>query len=294
MTNRRIDNKGSRTAEFTCFARACAYREKDGRIRGPDHLAEVLVPPIPKLILKLPTLRKLFIRKVFAPGIYQYVLARTKVMDLEFVAALEAGFSQIVLLGAGFDTRALRFADLNRGTRIYELDIATTQQPKINVLQQKKLKIPDELCFVPIDFDKDSIIKVLLEAGYRENQKCLFLWEGVSMYLSAQAVDETLNFIQAYSSPGSRIAFVYIYGSVLRREGQLYGESEAYDMVSSVGESWSFGIEDGAIGQFLADRGFSLAAHYTPADLEKKYMTINGKLLRRVNGTHCIAIATVI
>lgn len=296
MTNsRRIDSKGSRTAEFTCLARAFAAREKDERFRGPDYLAEVLIPPIPRIIVKVPTMRRFIIRKFIPPGIYEYVIARTKVMDAEFIAALETGFAQIVLLGAGFDTRALRFAELNRGTRIYELDIATTQKPKIKVLQQKKLKIPDELCFVSIDFDNQSILEVLSEAGYQKSQKSLFLWEGVSMYLSDQTVDETLNFIHSGSSSDSRVTFDYIYASVLRREGKLFGEQGSYHMVSSVGEGWRFGIEDGEIGQFLAVRGFELVAHYTPADLEMKYMTFeNGKLFRRVNETHCIAIAKVI
>jgi methyltransferase (TIGR00027 family) len=294
MAKRRIDTRESRTAEFTCLARAFAGREKEARFRGPDHLAEILIPPIPRLVVILPPLRRFFIKKFIAPGIYEYVLARTKIMDSEFIHALETDFPQIVLLGAGFDTRALRFADLNQGTRIFELDIETTQQPKIGVLLQKKIKIPEELRFVPIDFDKESLFKALSEAGYQEKQKSLFLWEGVSMYLSAQAVDETLGFIRTCSASGSRIAFDYIFASVLRQEGDLYGEREAYNMVSKVGEGWTFGIEAGEIERFLAVRGFEIVAHYAPAELERIYLTAeNGYRYGRVNGTHCIVIASV-
>jgi methyltransferase (TIGR00027 family) len=293
-SNRRIDSKESRTAEFTCFGRACAAQEADERFRGPDYLAEVLIPPIPKLIIKLAPVRQVFIRKFFAPGIYPYVMARTKVMDAVFAAALEERFDQIVLLGAGFDTRALRFADRNHGTRVFELDIATTQQPKIEVLRRKRLHIPAELCFAPIDFDKEDIHEALRKAGYVDGQKCLFVWEGVTMYLSTQAVDGTLAFIRSAASSGSRVAFDYIDASVLRRENRFYGEREAFEMVAKVGEGWKFGLEEGAIDTFLNERGFELIAHYTPAELEKAFMTTaDGSLYERINGTHRIAVAQV-
>lgn len=134
MKSRRIDTRESRTAAYTCVSRAGAYLEKDIRFRGPDHLAELFLPMYAKLILRSSPLRKLFFQQIAPPGIYEYVLARTKVLDQVFIQALESGFVQIVLSGAGFDTRALRFADQNRRTKVYELDVATTQQPKIEIL----------------------------------------------------------------------------------------------------------------------------------------------------------------
>jgi hypothetical protein len=153
IPKRRIETKASRTASYTCFARGCATREKDPHFRGPDYLAEVMFPLLPKLAFNLLPLRKFLMRKMFPPGIYEYVLARTKVMDSAFVEALEARFAQIVLLGADFDTRALRFADRHRGTKVFELDAAATQQPKIEILHRKKVRLPQELTIAPIDFD---------------------------------------------------------------------------------------------------------------------------------------------
>jgi methyltransferase (TIGR00027 family) len=233
-------------------------------------------------------------RQMFPPGIYEYVLARTKVMDAAFLEALDARFPQIVLLGAGFDTRALRFTNRNRGTKIFELDVATTQQAKIDVLRRKKIHLPAELIFAPIDFDKEEIFDALSKVGYQAGQKNLFLWEGVTMYLSAQAVDSTLNFIHSHAAPGSRVAFDYIYASVLRRENRYYGEQGIFERVASTGEGWTFGLEDGAIKSFLAERGFEVVAHYTPPKLETLYLTAeDGTLYGRVNGTHCIVIASV-
>ena len=169
MAKRAIEHKASNTAGYTCFSRACASREPDERFRGPDDMAEVFLPLGAKFILNVPFLRKLFMRKVAPPGIYEYVLARTKLIDKVFTDALEKHFSQIVLLGAGFDTRALRFSNRNKGTKIFELDIHTTQQPKIDILNRKKVALPKELVFVPIDFNKQSLSDVLFAAGYEES-----------------------------------------------------------------------------------------------------------------------------
>jgi methyltransferase (TIGR00027 family) len=257
-------------------------------------MAEIMFPPLARLSLNFPPLRKFLMRQMFPPGIHEYVLARTKVMDAVFMEALEARVAQIVLLGAGFDTRALRFADRNQGTKVIELDAPTTQQPKIEILRRKEVRLPQELIFAPIDFDKEDLFEVLSKAGYQAGQKSLFLWEGVTMYLSAQAVDSTLNFIRRRAAPGSRGAFDYIYASVLRRENRYYGEQGVFETVSKAGEGWTFGLEDGAIESFLAERGFEIIAHYTPTELEKLYLTAeDGTLHGRVNGTHCIAVASV-
>jgi methyltransferase (TIGR00027 family) len=294
MRSRRIDSRASKTAAYTCILRASAFLEKDARFRGPDHLAEIFLPAFAKLILHFSPIRMLFVHKIAPPGIYEYVLARTKVFDQVFIQALEYGFAQIVLLGAGFDTRTLRFANLNRGTKTYELDIATTQRPKTGILRRKKVGLPKELVFVPIDFNQEEIYEVLSHAGYQEGQKSLFLWEGVTMYISPQAVDRTLDFIRRYAAPSSLVVFDYIYASVLRHENCFYGEQEIFKTVSKAGEGWTFGLEDGEIEPFLLERGFELVAHYAPSDLEKTYFTDeNGDCFGQINGTHCIAIAAV-
>lgn len=257
-------------------------------------MAEVFLPLFAKCILNVPCLRELFMRKVSPPGIYEYVLARTKLLDEVFVNALENNFSQIALLGAGFDTRALRFKNGNRGTKVFELDIPTTQQPKIAILSRKKIVLPGELVFVPIDFNKQSLPGALFNAGYRKGQKSLFVWEGVTMYLTPDAVDGTLAFIRENAAEGSIVAFDYIYASVLRGDNRFYGEREIFKTVSRAGEGWTFGIEDGEIAGFLSQRGFKIISHNTPSDLEKTYLTAgDGTLFGRINGTHCIVTASV-
>jgi methyltransferase (TIGR00027 family) len=294
MTERKIERKGSSTAGYTCFSRACAAREQDERFRGPDYLAEIFMPPIPNILLNVPFLRTWCMRKMFPTGIHEYVLARTNLFDEVFVDALDNGFPQIVLLGAGMDTRALRFQDRNQGAMIFELDIKATQRHKLEVYERKKTALPDALVFVPINFNKQRLGDVLTQAGYREQQRTLFLWEGVTMYLEPEAVDSTLAFIRGSAAAGSIVVFDYVRASVLRYENTLYGEKDARGTVARAEEGWIFGIEDGAIEGFLAERGFKLLSHYAPPDLEAAYLTADdGTRLGRINETHCIVIAGV-
>jgi methyltransferase (TIGR00027 family) len=294
MMERKIEREGSSTAGYTCFSRACATREEDERFRGPDYLAEIFMPPIPNILLNVPFLRQLCMRKLFPTGIYEYVLARTRVFDGAFVDALERGFPQVVILGAGMDTRALRFQDRNKGTMIFELDIEATQRYKREVYERRKAALPEWLVFVPIDFNKQRLGAMLTQAGYREGQQTLFLWEGVTMYLEAEAVDGTLAFIRGSAAEGSIVVFDYVRASVLRYENTLYGEKDIRGTVARAEEGWVFGIEDGAIERFLSGRGFELLSHYAPSDLEAAYLTAeDGTKFGRINETHCIVIARI-
>ena len=294
MVKKTKDEKASSTAGYTCFSRACATREKDERFRGPDYMAEIFLPTFAKIILNVPVFRKAFMSKVAPSGIYEYVIARTKLLDEIFLDGLAKRVYQIVLLGAGMDTRALRFASKNQGTKIIELDIEKTQRPKIEILNRKQVELPKELVFVPIDFNQQSLSDVLMNAGYQRGQQSLFLWEGVTMYLNSDAVDGTLAFIRESSQKGSCVTFDYLMGSVLRQENKFYGEKEIFDTVSQAGEGWTFGIEEGEIEEFLSKRGFRMISHYTPSELEQRYFTTeDGSILRRINGTHCVVQAEV-
>jgi len=294
MTERPIQKRSSRTAAYTCVSRAALSREGDPRLHCPDDMSQVFLPLAARLLVGIRPLRKLFLARLAPPGIPEYVLARTRIMDDAFTSALDEDFPQVVLLGAGFDTRALRFAGRNHGTQVFELDIATTQEAKLGVYRSKHVVLPDSLVFVPIDFDRQDIGETLRAAGYRDGEKTLFLWEGVTMYLMGDAVHGTLDFVGGSAAKGSILLFDYVIASVLRGESDLLGDANALKTVAKAGEAWTFGIEEGKVGQLLSDHGFELRSHYTAADLERMYFTADdGAILHRVNGSHCIVTAAV-
>lgn len=285
-----IERNLSRTAMWTNICRAMANMEVNSRFNGPDVLAGIFISPAKKFLLSFEYIRKR-IRKKLTPGAYEYLIARTQHYDNLFRHALDEDVPQIVMLGAGYDTRSIRFKDSIRHTRIFELDMPATQQHKIGLLQKANISIPRQLSFTPIDFSKDSLDDVLDKAGYDKTQKCLFVWEGVSMYLSEGAVQDTLGFIKRKSGPGSAVAFDYFYKSVVAGRSDDYGAREQYEAVLKIGEPFQFGIEEGKIESFLSQHGFETLSHYTPDEFENKYLsddheTVIGKMYRCACNVH--------
>ncbi|NHJ40168.1 MAG: SAM-dependent methyltransferase [Asgard group archaeon] len=292
--NKRIETTTSRTAEMTCVSRAASYYEKTEFFRSNDYIATKFVPLLIKSLLRLRIVRKWF-RKRFAPkGIYEYVISRTKYIDEIFIKSLEENFEQILIFGAGFDSRGIRFLTSKSKTIVYELDAPKTQEAKLKQLNKRSVEIPNNVVFISIDFNKESVRDKLEQAGFKKGKKCLFILEGLIMYLDESAVNDTFKLIKDYAGKGSLIVFDTIYASVLREEHLYYGEEDIFNMVKNANEKWTFGIEKNKIQTFLEKRGFFLIEQNNSESLEQKYFTDNkGNLLTRINGTHCLVLAKI-
>jgi len=130
-TEKRIESKISRTAEFTCISRAASFYEKTPEYRSNDFIATKLVPRYLTPLIKNRVIKNWLMNRFFAIGTYEYVIARTKYIDSIFQKAILSGFDQILLFGAGFDSRGIRFASENTKTKIFEMDVPITQDAKI-------------------------------------------------------------------------------------------------------------------------------------------------------------------
>ncbi len=251
MSKKRIETTTSMTAKWTCMSRAALSLEKNRHYKSDDHIALLLLPTFFKWLLHIPFARPLIWAASIAPkGIYEYVIARTKYIDAVFEQALAEQFDQILLFGAGFDTRALRFQDRAKNTRIFELDVPVTQNAKIRQYHKRNLAIPSNVVLIPIDFDKESLPLKLDKAGFRKHQKSLFILEGLLMYLQPESVHETFQTIQDYAGEHSRVVFDYVHASVLRQENTRYGERDIVESVSKADEQWHFGIKEGELAVF--------------------------------------------
>ena len=292
MSERRIETTTSRTAEWTCLSRAVSSLESDSHYRSDDHIALLLVPTFMKLLLRIPVVRSLF-RNVISPkGIYEYTIARTKYIDAVFKEVLAEGFDQILIFGAGFDTRALRFKNQTGNTRIFELDAPVTQKAKLDQYVKRGLCIPANVEFISIDFEKESLSKKLKGAGFSKDGRSLFVLEGLLMYLQPESVDETFRFMEKFAGEGSVIVFDYVRASVLRQVGSYYGERAIVKSVAKAGERWYFGIEEGELGGFLKKYGLIVSDHKDAQELEQMYFTdVSGEIVGRINGTHCLVRA---
>ena len=234
--NNRIENKASHTALMAAIHRFMATKEKDSDFIGSDNLAYIFLPPKAKFFLSIAFLRRVFRKKLHkkVPGTYEYVTARTKFFDEIFVQTVKEKIPQIVFLGAGFDTRAIRFQHLTTETLIFELDAATTQNEKKDILKKQKVALPENLVFVPINFNSDSLKENLESSGFDPEKKSLFIWEGVTMYITARAVNETLSFIKHNSGTESTLAFDYFYESVINGTCTSFGADKLAESASNL------------------------------------------------------------
>ena len=216
--------KMSYSAEMSAAQRAVAAMHPDEKIRNSDYLAEKFVSDN---YWHYRHYSKDFDRsmqfvKVFRIGGYYYVNARTKHFDKLLQEAGKNRLQQVVLLGAGFDSRPYRFGRALPGVRFFEMDHAPTSMYKKERIKAIFGKIPDNVTFVPIDFNAWNIIDALEKAGYDPKQITCFIWEGTSMYVTKEAIDRTLRFIATQSAPGSTVVLDYI------PELAIQGDSEQY------------------------------------------------------------------
>ena len=201
-------------------------------------------------------------------------------------------FDQVLLFGAGFDTRAPRFQAAAQQARIFELDAPLTQQAKLQQYRKRGLDIPPNVVFIAIDFDREPLPDKLEAARFHKGRKTLFVLEGLLMYLEPESVRTTFQTIQAYAGTGSWVVFDYVRASVLQREHALYGEAGVAQMVSKAGEQWRFGLDPDEVASFMADFGFQVSDHKDAPGLEAMYFQdADGLLAGRINGTHCIVTA---
>jgi len=209
----------SKTAVYVAAARAVGSKDPNPQLRNPDYLAirflgpreRAVLPDLPMDALDLDfdgAMKRLGVQLPVAVMAY-----RTKMFDATLLDAVQNGATQIVVLGAGFDSRAYRFQSQLRNVRFMEVDYGPTQAYKQQRLGEIVAAIPPNVSFVPMDFTKDNLLDRLRNAGYSEQQNTFFLWEGVTYYLPESAVKDTLHFVRDHSASGSRIAFDYFGAS---------------------------------------------------------------------------------
>jgi methyltransferase (TIGR00027 family) len=297
MTNNGVEQKPSETAMFAALRRTIANKEFANEKFGPDYLAEFFLPAHFRFFLKFERIRANTKNKLdgFLPGLTEYMIARTLHFDSIFVDALNNETPQIVLLGAGYDTRAYRFAKINRHTRIFELDIAPTQNRKMKCLKQARVDISPQVIYVPINFNNELLGDVLERAGYVSHEKTLFIWEGVSYYLDAESVDATLEYVSSSSHDENAIAFDYTTSISEGNIEEYYGAREFSQTMKEqhANEELMFSIDEGKIGLFLEQRGLKLVDHMTNEDIERTYlMGDNGKLIGHITGHFRFVLAS--
>lgn len=273
--------QASITAQGIALVRALeAQKPADQRICF-DPVARCFVPAL--LLFVGPFLSRFAARRT--KGVGEYLVARTRYFDDFIVFTLSQGIQQLVVLGAGYDSRPYRLPALKSLTHIFEVDHPATQQVKRARLQRCGVTVPKQISYVPIDFQSEGFDK-LFASGYQSDVPTLFVWEGVTYYLTAEAVDQTLTFVRDHAAPSSVLLFDYVYAEALTPKP----EDALTQRLRRMGEPLIFGIPQGEIEPFLKERGLLLRTLVTHVELEQLYF--QGKTNnRQVASMYAIASA---
>ncbi|MGA2852060.1 MAG: SAM-dependent methyltransferase [Terracidiphilus sp.] len=268
----------SRTSIMVAAARAFGSREPDETVRNPDTLADLLIGDEELALITghpLSTGLKQDYQEASQNyaivGLAWMMLLRTRFIDDALGCAVKNGATQIVLLGAGFDTRAHRFRELLKDCKVIEVDAAPTQNHKRRRIASVVADEPPNLTYLTIDFMTGDLGEALCSAGLRSDEKTFYIWEGVSMYLSEESIRKTLAIIAAHSAPGSSVVLDYF--NSLGIEYMKAAPATAGGDPAGWGEPWLFGAPPPDGAEFFRELGFDPGrplSLYSP-ELIKRY-----------------------
>ncbi|HET6580796.1 MAG TPA: class I SAM-dependent methyltransferase [Methanoregula sp.] len=226
------------------------------------------------------------------PGWYNAILGRIRYFDDIVQNAAGEGFSQLVILGAGYDTRAYRIDTLKGHTRVFEIDRPATQERKTEIVKKIFGHLPDHVSFIPHDIGTGPLWPVLEAAGYSLSQKTLFVLEGLVMYLPAGDVEELLAGIARHAGAGSTVLFDFVPQSLADGTSDAEGGQHIRNGTIQIGEPILSGFTGGRVVPVLTALGYSAVQVIPSRAYAGMYFT--GKNAdRKISGLMSVAYATV-
>ena len=228
-----------------------------------------------------------WLSKKFVPGFHEHLISRTRFIDDLIKKSISEQVEQYVILGAGYDSRAYNLK-LPSGLKIFEVDQPEVQKIKIS-------KLPDEIpnaeniTYVSVDFNHQSLKNQLLNSGFDKSKSTIYTLEGVSQYITREALNSTLSEL-ALLTPNSNATFFMSYVNRLLREdpkacfGMGYSKPERAakfitNGAAKVGEPWISLYSSKEIEDLLSQNSFTLIENKTLADLNSKYFTPVGRTI---------------
>ena len=205
------------------------------------------------------------------PGARSSGVARTRLIDDWLVAEIDRGLDQLVILGAGFDSRCLRLSQL-ASMPVFELDQIAVLRSKECALRRSNVVLPDNLHAVAIDLLREEITPKLLESGFRRNPRTVVLWEGVTNYLQHDAVRGVFDTFAQLGALGSSIIFTYIHKGVLDSRFEAVGLERLRRRLARWGEPWTFGFYPEELPGVVSAWGYELHNDVGATDYRRLYL----------------------
>jgi methyltransferase (TIGR00027 family) len=259
---------------------AMEQSEPPGRRLVDDDLAARFLPaPTRWLVTATPhaLMRRLMMAAMErdGPGLWANMTCRKRYVADKVTEALDS-IDTVVILGAGLDTLAYRLA---RETRIpiFEVDQPVNIERKAAAVQRVLGELPSSVQLVPLDFERDDVLTVLTERGYRPDYRTFFIWEAVTQYLTADAVHATLESLRPAAS-GSRLVFTYVRRDFI--DGvNFYGAKQLYRRFRQRQQLWRFGLQPEEVAAFLDGHGWRLVEQLGPDQIVQRYVEPTGRNL---------------
>ena len=222
-----------------------------------------------------------------APGFHEHLISRTKFIDELIEKSASNGIEQYVILGAGYDSRAHRL-ELPSSLKIFEVD-----QPEVS--DNKLAKLPKELpnaenvTYVNIDFSYQSLTEQLIGSGFDQKKSTILTLEGVSQYITKEAVSSTIKELASLTRDTNSIFFMSYVDELLDKNPEAcFGEgypnpAKKAKLIKSlsekVGEPWISFYSDAEIEDLLSQNGYSIKENVTLEELNSLYFSPVGRAL---------------
>jgi methyltransferase (TIGR00027 family) len=266
--------QASRTAEYVALFRAIESSRGARRLFHDPYAHLFLRPKMRRLLwlTGVPVVGKAILSYSDNtwPGVRSAAVARTCYIDEKLRAALASGIDQCVILGAGYDCRAYRMAELS-ACRVFEVDHPDTLAHKRDTLLRELSAIPPHVRQVATDFNEQSFAQEMRDAGFDPSRRTFFIWEGVTGYLTAEAVDATLRWI-ASSAENSELVFTYLHNGLITDPESFGGLRHVRAALKDSNEPWVFGIDPAETPSYLAARGFALLEDLGAREFRVRYL----------------------
>jgi methyltransferase (TIGR00027 family) len=213
-----------------------------------------------------------------------FMAARSRFAEDALASAFSRGVRQAVILGAGLDTFALR--NPHDGLNVFEVDHPATQVWKRDRFKQAGLTVPGSLTFTPVDFESQSLADCLPSAGFRSDLPAFFLWLGVTIYLTQDAIAAALDFIA--SVPGSEVVFDYSEPLENYPPERRAKVAAVAARAAAIGEPWLSRFDPAELSGDLRLKGFEDIEDLGFADIARRYFTEAMGDVRDGAGPHLI------
>lgn len=272
----RSSRLATNSAEAMAALRAAGAVVRDPCLRNPDYMASAFLTAQLRVhaLAKVPGVRRLIpaLAERLLPGGYHYETARVKHIDAILRAELREGLDQLVLLGAGYDSRPYRLANELRDVRIYELDLAPISHTKRRKAARVMGRPPEHVTYIEADFTRDDVHDLLTERSYDRDGATMLILSGVTPYLPEWAVARLFAFAGHHTCPRTSIAFDYVFREMVDGDDAFRGAAQTRRRLEALGEPLQFGIPQGAAARYIEPFGLTLTGHILPDELADRYL----------------------